>query len=191
MSYRRTTDATIEPLTLDEAKAWLRVTDTIENGLIETLIKGVRQLAERRTSRAFLSQTWELVLDEWPGSSEIQLPVAPLIAVSSVSYEDANGDTQILSSANYEVDVVKEPGRLVLKPAESWPSLEDGINKVTITFTAGYGTKASSVPSDLKTALCYLLSEHFVDRREISFGNPKRIPDRAFDILWKYRLFPK
>lgn len=191
MSYRRTIDAAAEPLSLDEAKAWLRVTDTSEDDLITTLIGAARQMAEKRTNRAFITQTWELVLDGFPACTrQIELPIAPLLTVTSVAYVDTAAASQTLNSSLYQVDVVREPGRLVLLPTESWPDTEDGINKVTITFTAGFGAAATAMPADLITAVRYILSEWFTDRREVSHGNPNIIPLRAEAILWKYRLFP-
>jgi uncharacterized phiE125 gp8 family phage protein len=192
MSYRRTTDAAAEPLTLAEAKAWLRVTDTAEDTLITALIVGARQMAEQRCNRAFITQTWELVLDEFPDGTTIELPVAPLIAITSVAYTDTDGNGQTLvENTDFAKDVVREPGRIELMPSKSWPSTEDGINKVTITWTAGYGTASTNMPEDLITAVRYMLSEWFSDRREISHGNPRIIPFRANSILWKYRLFPE
>jgi uncharacterized phiE125 gp8 family phage protein len=189
MSYRRTVDAATEPLTLSEIKEWLRVTDTNEDALLVALGKAARQAVERETNRALITQTWELTLDSFPSDRSIELPIGRLLSVTSVSYTDADGDEQTLASANYEVDTVSEPGRLVLDADASWPETEPGINKVTITFTAGYGPDASDVPEDLRIAIRYILSEWFSDRREISKGIVYVIPLRSRAIIWGYRIF--
>jgi uncharacterized phiE125 gp8 family phage protein len=58
--------AGVEPITLNEAKAHLRVFGTDDDGYITSLIAAARQSAESLTDRALLPQTWELALDEFP-----------------------------------------------------------------------------------------------------------------------------
>ena len=189
-SYHRTEDAALEPLTLDEAKDWLRVTDTTEDVLITSMVKAARQAIERRTKRAMLEQTWALLRDAFPAGSVIYLPIAKVLSVESIGYVDTAGASQTFSSDNYETDFVREPGRIVLKPSASWPSIEEGINKVTVEFTAGYGDERGDVPEDLKTAVRYILADWFSSRREYAQGTTvTKIPMRAEMIIWSYRVF--
>src|SRR6185312_1787932 len=50
----------IEPLSLDEAKAFLRVDNTDEDGVIGALIAGSRIHIEAQTRRALITQSWRL-----------------------------------------------------------------------------------------------------------------------------------
>ena len=63
-SLVRITDATIEPVTVDEAMAYLRVTDDEERQQVGRMIKSARQEIENYTGRALLEQTWKLTLSE-------------------------------------------------------------------------------------------------------------------------------
>lgn len=55
-----------EPITLAEAKLHLRVDFSEDDTLIQALITSARQTAEDITRRAFITQTWKLVLDQFP-----------------------------------------------------------------------------------------------------------------------------
>lgn len=56
----------LEPLTLAEAKAHLRVDFVEDDTLISALIVAARQRAEVITRRALITQSWQLVLDAFP-----------------------------------------------------------------------------------------------------------------------------
>src|SRR5690606_23947827 len=90
---RRTTDPASEPLTLEEAKAHLKVEVAADDAYITALITAARMTLEEWTGRAFIEQVWEARLDAFPcGDAPIVLPRPPLIAVSLISYIDPNGD---------------------------------------------------------------------------------------------------
>ncbi len=57
-----------EPVTLTEAKSWLRVDsdDNTQDELIGELITAARNYCEKETGRAFCTQTWNLTLDRFP-----------------------------------------------------------------------------------------------------------------------------
>lgn len=55
-----------EPVTLADMKLHLRVDFADDDSLIEALIVAARQRAETITRRAFVTQTWKQVLDEFP-----------------------------------------------------------------------------------------------------------------------------
>jgi len=72
----------VEPVTLDEAKAHLKVDTTDDDALIATLISAARAKAEWHTGRAFVTQGWTLWLDRWPAADcqylPAEIPLAPL-----------------------------------------------------------------------------------------------------------------
>ena len=81
-----------EPVTLAEAKAFLRVDVTAEDAFITTLITAARLHVEGTTGRALISQTWRVGLDCWPESREVVLPIAPLISISAITVFDDDGN---------------------------------------------------------------------------------------------------
>ena len=56
----------VEPVSLAEAKAHLRVTSTSEDLLIASLITAARVHLEVMLSCAFITQSWSWFLDDWP-----------------------------------------------------------------------------------------------------------------------------
>lgn len=195
-----------EPVTLAEAKAWLRVDNTDEDVLIHALIEAARGYVETFTRRALLTQTWALKLDAFPADArwhdgkyrqskggfivgrEIVLPKPPLQSVASITYVDTAGVTQTFATSNYHVDTAAQPGRVIIDDDADWPDTDVRPNAVTVTYVAGYGTP-SSVPQGLRVALRYLLSHWFENRRHINIGNiVNAIPDTADALLWQHRI---
>ncbi|NOZ32801.1 MAG: hypothetical protein GXP01_06965 [Alphaproteobacteria bacterium] len=65
-----------EPVSLTEARAFLRVDDTGENTLISTLITAARVHVESMTRRALINQNWRVLFDVWPAGGESPAPRA-------------------------------------------------------------------------------------------------------------------
>lgn len=165
MSTKLITDATEEPVTLDEAKDHLRVDGTDEDALIMAYIKAARRQCEMISRRAFVTQTWELALTTWQLQNWIELPNPPLQSVTSITYIDSAGVSAVMSSADYVVDTYSQPGRVVLGYSKCWPSvtLRPGPS-VIVRYVAGYGAP-KDVPETYKQAI-KLLVGHFYENRE-------------------------
>lgn len=150
MALRIVTDATAEPVSVEDLKVHLRInsTETEEDSLLEALIRTARKEAENRTARACLPQTWKLTLDSF--SDGMILPVAPLSTSSTnvvITYlDETSGDSTTLPSTCYTVDADSEPGRVRLAYGSEWPSVYPVKNAVTIQFVAGYPL-ATSAPN--------------------------------------------
>mgnify|MGYP001382841310 CR=1 FL=1 len=188
MNLRLTTPPALEPVTLTEAKAWLRVDGEEEDVLILGLIQAARSYVEDFTRRALVSQTWALALDRFPCTREITLPRPPLVSVSSVEYIDSDGATQTLSADDYHVDARSEPGRVVLRATSSWPAVDCQPNAVVVTYVAGYGTP-SQVPQGIKTAIRWMIGHWFRHRAHVNIGNiVNQIPDTTDSLLWQFRV---
>lgn len=187
--YKRTTDAETEPITAQDLKDWSRITESTEGAIVQGVIKTARLWAEVFTDRAFITQTWKIYLDTFPRCGEITLPNPPIQSVTSIEYYDSNGDLQTFSSSNYQVDIVSEPGRLVLNDDVTWPSTETGrINSVIVTYVAGWASR-DEVPEDIKTAIKQLAAHLFEHRESHSDGfEVKNVPMTLTYQLWPYRM---
>src|SRR5215469_16680870 len=67
VSFSLVTPPAVEPVLLADAKGQARIDTTDDDTLVTNLITGARQWAERYTGRAFITQTWQMALDLWPG----------------------------------------------------------------------------------------------------------------------------
>ena len=182
-----TTEPTIEPVTLEEAKTQCRVTDDAEDSLIEGYITSARQVAERYTNRAFINTTYAYRRDSFP--VEFHLPRAPLSSVTTIQYVDTAGDTQTLSSSVYNVDIYQEPGRISEAYGQQWPSARGINNAVIVTYVAGYGATAATVPQGIKDAIMILVN-HFYGNRGLFVSTPiNTIPMSAMSLLDGYVVY--
>lgn len=166
MRLVRTTDATVEPLTLQEILDHVLVENEADYGYLLGLAKKARLLVEKRYSRQLVNATWKAYAEDFP--DEIELRVLPVSAVSSITYVDANGTTQTLSASNYQTSLVYKdrPARIMPAYGYTWPSVRgDTYDAVCVTFTAGYGATASTVPEDVRHWLLCTVA-HWYNHRE-------------------------
>ncbi len=188
----------LEPLTLAETRLHLKLDATgsppshADDSLVNNLIKAARTHLDGRygrLSRALITQTWELVLDKFPDKRDIRIPLAPLISVISVKYDDVNAAEQTVASANYMVDVVSSFGWIVPITSFSWPATLDTINAVRVRFTAGFGPNPTDVPEPIRQAMLLMIGNWYENREEVVIGQGAiQIPLAAEALLSPYEL---
>jgi uncharacterized phiE125 gp8 family phage protein len=188
-----------EPVTTQEYKDHLRVDITTDDTLIDGLGTAAREWAEMYTRRAFVTQTWDVILDEFPGTQNerfqehrgdiILIPKAPLQSITSITYVDENGDSQTFSSGDYIVDTASEPGRVFPIINEVWPTIQSVGQAVTVKFVAGYGA-ASAVPEGIKLALKMIVGAWYNNREDYCIGGKfQTVPFGARSLLDGFRLW--
>ncbi len=156
-----------EPVTLAEARGFLRLDGVEENALVTALITAARTTLEAETRRAFVTQGWRLVLDAWPGR-DISLPLAPVVAVEAVRV-DAGEGAATLDPSVFDMDLGAEPPRLAARRGMRLAQPAAGIGGIEIDFTAGYGA-AADVPEPLRQATLMLVAHWFEARGPVAFG---------------------
>jgi len=165
-----------------DVKDWGRINDPVEDSVILDRIKSATDLIERWADRILCSQTWAMYLDGFP-AWEIQLPKGPWQSLTSVKYFET-GDTDstytTLASTEYLFDAVG--GRLTPAVDESWPETQDRINAVEITWLAGYGATAASVPIGFKDAVITTVQDWIENRRK-QFELPNGVKQQLL-TLW-------
>ncbi|MBB5755282.1 head-tail connector protein [Prosthecomicrobium pneumaticum] len=171
----------IEPVSVAEAKAHLRLDGSEEDGLVAAAIAAARIHVEAVTGRALIAQDWRLHLDRWPAGRRIGLPVAPLIAVAAITTYDAAGMPHGLDAALWRAEPAGARVLLLERPA---PGL--AWNGIEIDFTAGYGSTADDVPAPLRQAILILVAQWHAHRGAIE---PGAAPPAAVEaLLAPYRL---
>ena len=177
-----------EPVTLEEARSQLRVSDSSEDGLIAGYLLAARTLAEERTGRVFVTQTWVETFDEhWPrhehhshgrrrgilGRRRIALPRPPLQSVSSITYVDTTGATQTLDPSQYVVGRYKNIGVIDEAYGVCWPTTRCQVDAISVTYIAGY-SDTNPMPETIRQAILLLVG-HFYANREAVIGASARI----------------
>lgn len=173
-----------EPVTLEEAKLFLRVDIDDDDDLITSLITVARCYAEEFTRRAFVTQTLAFDLDEWPSDDIIRLPRLPVESVDSITYLDEDGDG--FEFEDFVSDIYE--GVVTLEADGSWPTETlYPLAPITVEFTAGYG-EAAAVPEGLKTAIKIIVAQFYENREPVAVGTiASRIPMSVESLLWQYR----
>ena len=186
MGTLKITDATVEPVTLAEAKLHLRVDVADDDALITALITAARQRAEFITQRSLISTTWELAQDGFADCLQLQYP--RVIAVTALTYLDSLGTLQTLAPSEYIVDATSEPGKVVLGYGKSWPSTYAVPNAVKVRYTAGYGATAASVPLAIRQWMLIVIGSLYANR-EGAMSNALQSLAYVDRMLDEYRIW--
>lgn len=207
MSLTLAQDSTFdqEPLTTDEARAYLRLASGADESTLKTLIVAARNLAESANGRQVTRKQWKLTLDRWPnsqnlfaypystqytdpitfqfqvGPSFIQL-LDPLVSVDSVVQKTSDGANSTLTvNTDYIVDLLKHPG--VICPAfnKTWPFPSQGLwpsSAITITFTSGF--LPAEVPLNIKQGMLLLISQMYEQR--VPFDDIRTVAELPYSV---------
>lgn len=185
MTLIRTIAPAVEPVTLVEAKAHLRITHTSEDVLIGGLIVAAREDVERTTGLALIDQSWRLVLDRWPKDDMVPLQRHPVKQVLSVTIYDSEGAASLVNPTQYQLDSLSRPARLHFERA---PERLRRMNGIEIDFQVGFGEAGTDVP-DLPKRAMLLLVAHWYEFRT-GFGpadQPVSYPAAYDRLLSSYK----
>lgn len=130
------TPATIEPLTVAQAKAHLRSTTSAEDALVGSIVSAARSYAETFLTQALVLTGRRLTLDGFPTC--IEGAWGPLRAVQSVQYMDLDGQWQTVEDSTYRVLRQGAAWKIELADGEIWPTVYRGSDVVRVEYTAGY-----------------------------------------------------
>ncbi|UYN99698.1 MAG: head-tail connector protein [Devosia sp.] len=169
----------LEPVSLAEAKAFLKVDEAAEDGLITTLIGAARLHVEGVTGRALLTQSWRVVLDDWPETGMVRLPVTPLHAVTAISAIDANGASHDLALGQFGRDLDR---LIVPRVIVGMPALQER-GGIEIDYVAGYGETPADVPADLRQALLGLVAHWYEHRDAVIVAGSGAVVPTGFDRM--------
>jgi uncharacterized phiE125 gp8 family phage protein len=134
--------ATILPISISDAKAHLRVTNSDQDELIEDLIWGGVKAFEKKANVCLSSQTWKAFLNK--GYEIIEMWKYPVTGISAIQYYDGDNAFQTLSTDDYFSNVNTgsigwDPRPAVIQITDI-PSTYSRADSFIITFTAGYST---------------------------------------------------
>lgn len=181
------TAASEEPITLAEAKNFLRVDHSDDDTLINALITASRQMCEEYTRRILVTTTVDEYFDKFPHNSWdnlsnlIYLSRGPVASITSVKYVDEIGSEVTLTSDQYVTDLISEPARV--QSTAGWFAAAGVVNQVIVRYVVG--TAKSAIPKPLIQGMMLVVSELYDNRS----NSVKRLPT-ASEYLWNpYRIF--
>jgi uncharacterized phiE125 gp8 family phage protein len=186
MRTKITTPAAVEPVSVDEAKQFLRIDHDDENAFIALAVAAARKQCEDISRRALVTRTYTGYLDGWPWDGCIELPYPPLIAVTSITYFDEADAPAVVNSSIYLVDNTRQPGRIVLRTDADWPSATLRVtNGVQVIWTAGYGA-ALATPAIYRMLMMPIIG-YFYENRDLVLPPGSALLGRIEDALMQDR----
>jgi uncharacterized phiE125 gp8 family phage protein len=206
MGLEVSTAPTIEPVTLIEVKDFLRVTGTDDDALISELIVAARRAGEDFTRRTFITTTYKLSLDDWPSGSTVDdglregtrigadlrsearwlgLPKPPLQTVTSVTTFDDGDVATVWPASSYFVDATSEPGRIVPRSGQTFPTATRVANGIEIVFKAGYGNNAQDVRREIRQGILMLIAHYYEQREPVVVGESVARTPAGVEALWR------
>ncbi len=172
-----------EPVSLADMKAFLRVEDGAEDGLIDALVSAARIHVEGMTGRALLAQTWRVTLDRWPDNRAIRLPVAPVIALSEIKAYDLDGNSHQIADEQFLTDGQRVPAQIICPASvEGSPVLRER-NGIEVDYVAGFGTEPEDVPGDLLHSLKTLVAYWYENRDSVIVSGAGAAVPAGFERL--------
>lgn len=154
-----------EPITLAEAKLFLRVDQGAEDSLIATLIGAAREAVEVACGRALITQRVRESLDIWRrdsvGGALMGLgPVTNIVAVRLIA---DNGAQSIIDPGRYRLDGAGDRPRLVFEAGV--PATLRSAGGIEIDYDAGFAANAAALPVALRVATMQVVAALYEARQ--------------------------
>ena len=185
MSSLLLTAPTVEPISLAEAKAYLRVEHAADDDVIAALIAAARIHIEAQTRRALISQSWRIALDHWPVDGRMPVRPAPLQSLTAARVYDADSVAQTIDLQAFVIDA----GNATLAFAP-WALPQPGriAAGIELDVVCGYGDAASDVPEPLRLAVRQLVAHWYDNRGLAAVGAVTVLPSAVGALIAPYRL---
>lgn len=177
-----------ELLSLEEVKEFLRVENSDEDTLLGSLIAtaaGHLDGFRGMLGKALLTQTWRQRLSDFPEGPWLAIPVGPVRSITNLEYIDQSGGTQTFTAFH----LINTPlgSALELETSATWPLPACRPDAVTVTWSAGFGDTASSVPEVIRTAALQLVAHFYAHREAAANSHLADIPFGVAHVVSNYR----
>jgi uncharacterized phiE125 gp8 family phage protein len=175
----------VEPLSLAEAKAFLRVEHGDDDDVISALIAASRIHIEAQTRRALVTQSWRIALDSWPANGRLPVRPAPLQSVIASRVYNAAGVAQTIDLQAFVLDA----GNSALAFAP-WTLAQPGrlAAGIELDLVCGYGDAESDVPEPLRQAIRLLVAHWYENRGLAALGAVTVLPATVAALIAPYRV---
>jgi uncharacterized phiE125 gp8 family phage protein len=186
MSSILLTGPAAEPLSLGEAKAFLRVEHSDDDQVITALIAGARTHIEAQSQAALITQSWRIVLDRWPRHGRIIVRPGPLKSLNAARVYDFNGNAHAIDTQGFVPD--RGASALAFVP---WavPVPGRAAAGIELDVIIGFGDAAADVPDSLRHAIRLLVSHWYENRGLVGAGGQIAVlPSTVAALIAPYRM---
>lgn len=155
-------------MTLDEAKAYLRVESDGEDALIGTMVTAAREVCEEFVGGPLVRRALTAMVAG--GGQWQRLAAAPVWSIGTVEAIDAEGAATALPVDAYAVDIDAR--------GEGWVRAPGAV-RVRVTYEAGLAVDPEGVPAPLAQGVIRLAAHLFSAR------DTAQTPPAAVTALWR------
>jgi len=167
MSAYLLTAPAAEPLSLADAKAFLRVEHSDDDAIITSLVASARNHVEALTRCGLITQTWRIVLDRWPDNGRVAPRLGPLRSlIAARVFNESN----VASPIDVTSFVVDRAGGAIAAPCWSLPVPGRAIAGIELDVAVGFGDAAADVPAALLNAIRMLVAHWYENRGLVAIG---------------------
>ncbi len=158
MSITIVTPPASEPVSLAEAKFFLRIDHNAEDDLIATLIGAAREAVEAACGRALVSRRVRESLDIWrrEAAQGAVLGLGPVTDVVAVRVLADNGSQSVIDPDRYRIEGDRDRPRLVF--ASGLPATLRQVGGIEVEYDAGYTEDAIDLPVALRLATLQIVA---------------------------------
>lgn len=160
------------PISLSDAKAWLKMEEDDDNAIITALIDEVIDLAEREYNFTIVDKTVTAVYESF--GNRIHLLMAPVKTVTSIKLIDSEGEETTLTNTE---DYHYKGNTVYISKGSA--------NLLEIVYTAGW----DSLPSGILLGLKKMILSAYEDRQDVAGMSVELIPGNSRQIFKRYRRF--
>jgi uncharacterized phiE125 gp8 family phage protein len=152
-------------LTLEQAKSHCKCQHDAENELFLDWIKSAEAYCQKYADRVLLTSTWRWISSQFPCTGKaIDLKIAPVQSISSVSYTNTAGTLVSLPAQDYQLEPDEFAPMLWEGVDASWPATQQGnVSAVTVELVAGFSSR-DLVPLQFKQAMYLIIGDWYVHR---------------------------
>lgn len=151
----------LEPVTLAEAKIWLKVDNADDDDLIRALIVAARLMVEAEIGQVLIGQNWRLVGDHWPLGDTIPVRIGHILGVTGARVLSSDGTPTSIPTTSIEIVSSYDPP--VIIPTQK-PQPGRARAGIEIDLRLGFGETAANVPETIRLAIRRLVALWYEDR---------------------------
>jgi uncharacterized phiE125 gp8 family phage protein len=185
MTPQLLTPPLLEPVTLEEARDYLRLDSEDEDELVESLIRAARHLVEAASGQMLIHQTWRLSLSAWPVMGRLRLPIEPLDAILAARVLDAGGAAQEIDLSALAIDEGARPPAILALGMLPQPGRRP--NGIEIDVRAGHGPAPADAPPQLRLAVLKLVAHWFENRGDMTGERVAAMPGEVTALTAPWR----
>lgn len=186
--YKVTAAPSETPISLAEAKDFIRVDNTDDDTIITRMINTATRKGEKYTNRVFVDTEFSAFYDSVESSCQevytfVQVRRAPLFALTTIEISVSGSFTALTGTIFKETNGY---GRVLFPDGLSGFDT-DVAYPLKLTFTAGYGAEAA-VPDQIKDALLEHVAFLYENRGDTEPESKKGIPAEVKALYSDFRI---